>query len=164
MHLITRNGFDFTDRYPPITEAMQTLRCQSCVIDGEVVMVDGQGLATFDLLRHGPRIKPEAFLYAFDLLMLDGEDLRPELIEARKRALAKLLSKNSEKEKRAPNWVWGFALSNTWRIPTRTSSSGTPANSARRHCLETARLALHVRPIARLDQDQEPGGAGRTAT
>ena len=45
----------------------------------------------FQRLRHGGRIKPEAVLFAFDLLELDGEDLRPMPIEARKHKLAHLV-------------------------------------------------------------------------
>jgi bifunctional non-homologous end joining protein LigD len=48
-------------------------------------------MAVFDLLRHGERVKPQAVLYAFDLLELDGEDLRDVSIEMRKRRLAHLL-------------------------------------------------------------------------
>jgi ATP-dependent DNA ligase len=48
------------------------LVCTSCVIDGEVVIVNDRGLAVFDRLRYGPQEKPEALLYAFDLLELDG--------------------------------------------------------------------------------------------
>jgi bifunctional non-homologous end joining protein LigD len=93
VHLITRNGFDWTGRYPSIAAAVKALRCKSCTIDGEVVVVDDNGLATFDALRYGAREKPEALLYAFDLLELDGEDLRAQPIEARKAALAKLLKR-----------------------------------------------------------------------
>jgi ATP-dependent DNA ligase len=48
-----------------------------------VVCCDEQGLATFQLLRHR-RSEPQAFLYAFDLLELDGTDLRRDPIEVRK--------------------------------------------------------------------------------
>ena len=53
------------------------------MIDGEVVCCDERGLATFQLLRHR-RNEPQAFLYAFDLLELNGEDIRKEPIEVRK--------------------------------------------------------------------------------
>ena len=48
--LVTRNGFDFTDRYPSIVAAVKALRCKSCTIDGKAVMVDDNGLPTFDRL------------------------------------------------------------------------------------------------------------------
>jgi hypothetical protein len=63
---------------------------RSCLIDGEAIVCDANGLAVFDLLRrhwHGD----DVILCAFDLLELDGEDLRRAPIEERKAALAKLL-------------------------------------------------------------------------
>jgi bifunctional non-homologous end joining protein LigD len=67
------------------------LNIKSCLIDGEVVICDERGVAVFDRLRHGPRVKPDAVLYAFDLLELDGEDLRSLPIERRKHKLDGLL-------------------------------------------------------------------------
>ena len=93
VHLITRNGFDWTGRFPSIAAAVKALRCKSCMIDGEVVVVDDNGLATFDGLRYGAREKPEALLYVFDLIELNGEDLRAEPIEERKAALAEFLNR-----------------------------------------------------------------------
>ena len=66
---------------------------RSCLIDGEVVCCDERGLATFQLLRHR-RNEPQAFLYAFDLLELNGTDLRREPIEVRKATLASILRKS----------------------------------------------------------------------
>ena len=66
------------------------MKVRSCLIDGEVVCCDERGLATFQLLRHR-RNEPQAFLYAFDLLELDGQDLRREPIEVRKATLASIL-------------------------------------------------------------------------
>jgi bifunctional non-homologous end joining protein LigD len=61
------------------------------VIDGEAIVCDDEGLAVFDLIRgHGS--KSAAILCAFDLLEPDGQDLRKQPIEARKRVLAELLS------------------------------------------------------------------------
>ena len=62
------------------------------MIDGEVVVCGGDGLTDFNLLRRGQRVMPEAFLYAFDLLALNGQNMRHKPIEARKAALAKLLT------------------------------------------------------------------------
>ena len=91
LRLITRNGHDFTDRYPAAAAAVGHLRCRSCVIDGEVVIVDAEGRAVFDRLQEGPRIKPEAILFAFDLLELDGLNLRREPLLTRKSTLLSLL-------------------------------------------------------------------------
>ena len=50
MRLLTRNGNDFTDRYPAIASALAVVDVRSCLIDGEVTVCDGRGLAVFDLL------------------------------------------------------------------------------------------------------------------
>jgi bifunctional non-homologous end joining protein LigD len=93
IRLITRRGNDWTQRYPLVAEAVNHLKVRSCLIDGEVVCCDERGLATFQLLRHR-RNEPRAFLYAFDLLELNGADLRREPIEVRKATLASILRKS----------------------------------------------------------------------
>jgi bifunctional non-homologous end joining protein LigD len=88
--LITRNGRDLADRFPLAAEAIEALPVRSCVIDGEAIVCDDDGLAVFDLIRgHGRNAS--AILCAFDLLEVDGEDVRREPIENRKRRLAELL-------------------------------------------------------------------------
>ena len=67
------------------------LPVRSCLIDGEAVVCNESGLAVFDLIR-GYRHDGAAVLCAFDVLELDGRDLRHMPIEERKRILAKLLS------------------------------------------------------------------------
>jgi bifunctional non-homologous end joining protein LigD len=69
------------------------LKVRSCLIDGEAVCCDDRGLARFDVLRRR-RNEADAFLYTFDLLELDGTDLRREPIETRKAALASILRKS----------------------------------------------------------------------
>ena len=73
--------------------AVSLLKVRSCLIDGEVVVCNEQGLAVFDLLRRGERVKHEAHLIAFDLLELDGRDLTRAPIEERKRYLADALNR-----------------------------------------------------------------------
>ena len=69
---------------------MNRLKVRSCLIDGEAVACDANGLAVFDYLRRKPTGR-HVLLYAFDLLELDGEDLRREPLEVRKQTLASLL-------------------------------------------------------------------------
>src|SRR5262252_2650567 len=90
IRLITRNGNDFTNRFPIIVAAVTALPARSFLIDGEAIVTNGDGLAVFDLIRH-KRHGGTAVLCAFDLIELDGEDLRRSSIEHRKRKLAKLL-------------------------------------------------------------------------
>jgi ATP-dependent DNA ligase len=93
--LYTRNGSNFADRFPRIVEAVESLPVQSCFIDGEAIVVDGNGLSVFDLLRSW-RHNRAAVVCAFDVIELDGENLRRTQIEQRKRALANLLSREHE--------------------------------------------------------------------
>ena len=89
VRLLTRNGHDWTSRFPQIAAAVNALRCRSCLVDGEAVCCDDAGVAIFEWLRRRAN-GGTAFLYAFELVELDGKDLRREPIEERKAALAKL--------------------------------------------------------------------------
>src|SRR6516225_1768848 len=90
VRLITRNSNDFAARFPLVASAVAALPTKSCVIDGEAIVCDDNGLAVFELIR-GHDTKTSAVLCAFDLLELDGKDLRRRPIEERKDLLAKLL-------------------------------------------------------------------------
>jgi bifunctional non-homologous end joining protein LigD len=90
IRLLTRNGHDWSPRYPLIREAVNRLKVRSCLIDGEAVACDENGLAVFERLRR-KREGRHVFLYAFDLLELNGTDLRREPIETRKATLASVL-------------------------------------------------------------------------
>ena len=90
VRLITRSGNDLTRRFPFVAMAVAALSARSCLIDGEAIVCDGNGLAVFDLIR-GQRAVANAVHCAFDLIELDGEDLRQQPIEDRKQRLATLL-------------------------------------------------------------------------
>ena len=92
VRLLTRKGTNFSSRFPQIVAAVTLLPVQSCLIDGEAIVCNGDGLAVFDLIREY-RHDSAAVLCAFDLLEADGEDLRSRPIELRKGVLAKLLSR-----------------------------------------------------------------------
>lgn len=76
-----------------MVEAVNHLKVRSCLIDGEVVCCDERGLAVFHILRRRQN-EASAFLYAFDLLELDGTDMRREPLEVRKATLASILRKS----------------------------------------------------------------------
>jgi bifunctional non-homologous end joining protein LigD len=78
VRLLTRRGNNFASRFPQIVAAVTLLPVQSCLIDGEAIVCNGDGLAVFDLLREY-RHDSAAVLCAFDLLEVDGEDLRAYL-------------------------------------------------------------------------------------
>jgi bifunctional non-homologous end joining protein LigD len=91
--LLTRRGNDWSGRFPLVVEAVNHLKVRSCLLDGEVVCCNERGVAAFHILRRR-RNEPQAFLYAFDLLELNGTDLRREPIEVRKATLASILRKS----------------------------------------------------------------------
>jgi bifunctional non-homologous end joining protein LigD len=95
VRLYTRNGYDFAGRFPQVVEAVSKLQVRSCFIDGEAIVVDERGLSAFDLLRSW-RHDRAAVLCAFDLIELDGKDLRRVPIEQRKQVLADLLHRERE--------------------------------------------------------------------
>ena len=128
-------------------------KVRSWLIDGEVVCCDERGLARFDVLRRR-RNEAVAVLYAFDLLELDGVDLRREPLEVRNPTLASILRKPRDglRLKRAPRTPGG-----TRRVPARMRAG------VRGNCLEAVGLALPQRSIAGLAQVQESGCAGGEA-
>jgi ATP-dependent DNA ligase len=94
VRLMSRNGHDFTKRFPAAATAIGALPARSCVIDSEAIVCDDNGLAVFNLLSDGQH--PGLIeLCAFDLLELDGEDLRRRPLEERKAALIDLLQDKS---------------------------------------------------------------------
>ena len=90
VRLFSRNGHDFTSRFPLVVAAVTALPAHSFLIDGEAIVTDGDGLAVFDLIRR-QRHGAAAVLCAFDLIELEGEDLRRATIEHRKQKLARLV-------------------------------------------------------------------------
>jgi bifunctional non-homologous end joining protein LigD len=92
VRLYSRPGNDLTYRFPLIVESLARLRSRSCIIDGEAVCCDDKGVPSFDRIRYR-RHDASVFLFAFDLIELDGDDLRREPLEVRKATLASVLSK-----------------------------------------------------------------------
>jgi bifunctional non-homologous end joining protein LigD len=92
VRLYSRPGNDFTHRFPLIVDTLARLRSRSCIIDGEAVACDDDGVASFDLVRHH-RANDRIFLYAFDLIELSGNDLRRDPLERRKARLEMMLAK-----------------------------------------------------------------------
>jgi bifunctional non-homologous end joining protein LigD len=90
VRLFTRRGYDWTERYPAIAAAALEVGGQSFTLDGEAVVCGADGIAIFDALHRRGTVQ-EALLQAFDLLELDGTDLRPMPLVDRKTRLARLL-------------------------------------------------------------------------
>ena len=93
--LRTRSGLDWTAKFKPVAEALRALPTRSALIDGEIVVEDERGVSSFSMLQGDLKAgRRDRFrFYVFDLLFLDGRDLRAEPLLARKAALAKLCRK-----------------------------------------------------------------------
>lgn len=99
--LYSRNGNDFSQKYPPVFEALSKLKHQ-LVIDGEIVAVDSEGHARFEWLQdwgHDPTGLPagrqgKLTYFVFDLLWCDGHDLRGWPLDQRKAMLKKVLPRS----------------------------------------------------------------------
>ncbi|NNM72621.1 DNA ligase D [Enterovirga aerilata] len=96
VRMLTRRGHDWTARFPNIAEAVSALPVETAILDGEAVIVDENGVSDFSALQnalsdeHG-RVAKNAVFYAFDLLYLDGHDLRTLPLEERKARLGALV-------------------------------------------------------------------------
>ena len=140
--VFSRRGLDWADRVPCIVEALLSLRVKSATLDGEAVVCNGKGISDFESLRSAMarREASWAFLYGFDLLELDGADLRRQPWEARREALVGLRAGD------------GIRLSEHMEGPRRPGN--VPAcvrDGARRDRLEAARRPLPLGTVAGLD-------------
>jgi bifunctional non-homologous end joining protein LigD len=88
--LLTRNGQDWTRRYGEVARAVRALRVTSAVLDGEIVAFDEDGRSSFAILQDTRRRAPVHFVI-FDLLAVDGEDLRAHPLAERRTRLEALL-------------------------------------------------------------------------
>ena len=86
--IFSRNGHDFTERFPSIAQLLHELPAKSAVLDGEVVASDADGRPNFARL-HVRWTRPGTIhLWAFDLLALNGQDWRPQPLAKRQDRLA----------------------------------------------------------------------------
>ncbi len=83
----SRNELDLVPRFPRVAKALERLKAREVVLDGEVVAVDAAGVPRFQLLQDGQR----EVLFVFDVLWLDGRDLRGQPYVERRAVLEKLL-------------------------------------------------------------------------
>jgi ATP-dependent DNA ligase len=85
-------SYDWSGRYPAIAVTAMKLRAQSFTLDGEACVCGPDGVAVFDDLHRRGTVR-EAMLYAFDLLEIDGEDLRDLPLGDRKKRLIRLVGR-----------------------------------------------------------------------
>jgi len=94
VRLITRRGNDWTDKMRALVTPLGRLQARQAILDGEVVVLNPDGVSSFELLQGALSAGRDADLvyFVFDLLYLDGYDLRDCTLVERKRALASLVS------------------------------------------------------------------------
>src|SRR4029078_3351460 len=92
VRFFTKNGHDWTDRYPLIAEAALRNRSSSFVIDGEAVLLGVDGISDFDGL-HFRRHDHEVEFVSFDMLVSAGADIRRLPLSLRKTNLHQLLAR-----------------------------------------------------------------------
>jgi bifunctional non-homologous end joining protein LigD len=95
VRFITKGGYDWTKRFPWIAEAALKNRQKHFVIDGEAVILGVDGYSDFNALRSGKH-NDEVQLLAFDVLAMDGDDLRNLPLSIRKANLARLLARRPD--------------------------------------------------------------------
>ena len=150
VRLFSRNGYDWTDRYPWTVEAALKNRIKQFVIDGEAVVLGVDGVPDFNALdsrKHDEELQ----LYTFDILALDGEDLRPLPLSLRKTNLARLLARRPDGIFVAP---FERGRDRPRPVPRRLQY-GTRGDG-----VETSRSPLSRRAKPRLGQGEEPQAPG----
>ncbi|TCN17298.1 bifunctional non-homologous end joining protein LigD [Sinorhizobium americanum] len=97
VRVITRGGYDWTDRFPSIAAEAPLLEPKTAILDGEAVVLDDKGRSDFGMLQRALGRKPslhdprEILFFAFDLLYLDGRDLRRLPLSERRRLLESII-------------------------------------------------------------------------
>jgi hypothetical protein len=144
--VITRGGYNWTDRYPWIVGAAlaaRKVRQKRFVLDGEAVILGVDGVSDFNAL-HSRKHDHEVQFCAFDILVEGDDDLRKPL-HRRKMNLQRLLARRPE----------GVFVSEFGRARSAPIYSGRPAGWAWRHRLEAPRAAASRRQVPALGQGEE---------
>ncbi len=89
----TRSGLDWTDRFRALAPEFRTIPVDEAIVDGEVVVLDAAGRSSFGALQDALAEGGELRFFAFDLLRLDGKDLRKLPLVQRKETLAEVLGR-----------------------------------------------------------------------
>jgi bifunctional non-homologous end joining protein LigD len=120
VRLVSRNQNDLTGEFPELHELSKSIKAKGAVLDGEIVALDEQGRASFSLMqqrtgirkggrRAGARRELQVVYYIFDLIYLDGYDLRGVGLEQRKQVLAQIITPN-ELVRYSDHFPQGLAL------------------------------------------------------
>jgi bifunctional non-homologous end joining protein LigD len=98
VRLLTRSGLDWTEKFGTLEQSLGTLKVTSAIIDGEVIVYDDKGASSFVELVSELKAKQSARMvfFAFDLMFLNGEDLRAQTLADRKALLKRLLGRRKK--------------------------------------------------------------------
>jgi hypothetical protein len=128
VRLFSRPGNDLTRRFPLIVETLARLRSRSCIIDGEAVACDDNGVASFNLIRYR-RHEDSTFLYAFDLIELTATTY----------GATRLRSARPRSHLSWPRPAPASGSTNTWEATARPSLP-TPASLASKALSRSGRI------------------------
>ena len=94
VRLVSRNGLDHTKRFSELVKALDRLKAKTFTLDGEVAVFDKSLISRFEWLRGQPADEPATLpvYMVFDLLELDGSNLRDQPLRERRRLLERLVS------------------------------------------------------------------------
>ena len=132
--LLSRRGKDWTAQFPELVAAARKLKARQALVDGEAAIVLDNGKTSFQALQNffgGDRRGLTYF--AFDLLFLDGEDLRARPLEERKERLAALVKEAARASSGCRSTWWGTGPPSSprraawgWRRGSSRSGWGSP--------------------------------------
>ncbi|UCI22850.1 ATP-dependent DNA ligase (plasmid) [Mesorhizobium sp. B2-1-8] len=92
VRIFTRRGLDWTAKYRDLAKAADELEVESAIIDGEIIVLDDAGLSDFGALRKAiTRRQHDLYFVAFDLLHVNGHDLRDMPLEDRREILSEMI-------------------------------------------------------------------------
>src|SRR3954453_20029155 len=149
VRLWARTTSDYSKAFSRIRDAVAALPVNSAVLDGEAILLRPDNTSNFDGLR-SRQGQAEAVLVAYDMMEVDGQDVRPEPLEERRKRLAKLLSRNIKAMRD------GIQLSEAITGDGARIFRHACWMGPRRHRLEADRLSLCEWPDAGMAEDQEP--------
>lgn len=90
--IYTRNGHDWTAKYRDLVREAKRLGAESAIVEGEIVVLNDKGLSDFAALRKAiTRREHDLYFVAFDLLHLNGHDMRDKALEERREILASMI-------------------------------------------------------------------------
>jgi bifunctional non-homologous end joining protein LigD len=107
VRFISRNGNNLTTRFPILETIAGQIKADSALIDGEIVALDKDGMPCFDKMRSRKVQECEIVFYAFDLLELNGEDLRQKPLLERKTLLKNVLPRQAAERIRFTDHIIG---------------------------------------------------------